>query len=81
MTSNKPFHLQRNIKPKNWGSAEYYSDLFSDIVADAATGEPEQDKEVTRNILTGFRMAIESWADYHKSSAIIYDNMLTRFIY
>ena len=77
---SKPFHT-KTIKPKDWGSAEYYSAQFLDIVSDAASGDQEQDKEVTRNILTGFRMAVESLADYHKSSAIVYDNMLTRFIY
>ena len=80
MTS-KPFHLERKIKPKDWGSAEYYSNLFADIVGDAASGDLEEDKEIARNMLTGFRMAIESLADYHKTSAITFDNMLTRFIY
>jgi len=75
---SKPFH---KVKPNNWGTAEYYSTLFSDIVCDAASGDLEEDKEIARNMLTGFRMAIESWSDYHKTSAITFDNMLTRFIY
>ena len=79
MTS-KPFHL-KGKKLHEYGSSEYYSELFSDILADVGTGDPEEDKTVARNILAGFRMAIESWADYHKTSAISYDNMLTRFIY
>jgi len=45
-----------------YGTAEYYSEMFSDIMADV---DAEYAPNATENIYKGFLMAIDSWLEYH----------------
>ena len=58
-----------------YGSAEYYAELFADVVIDA-----NEDLNVVHNLLKGFRLAIEDVLNYHTKSAQNYDQMLTLFL-
>ncbi len=49
-----------------YGTAEYYSYLFQDILADV---EPEVAPKSADNIYKGFCLAIDSWLEYHDAQA------------
>jgi len=45
-----------------YGTAEYYSNLFGDIIVDAQHDSPE----TADNIVEGFRLALAEWKEYHQ---------------
>ena len=51
-----------------YGTPEYYAELFSDILADVATGIPQQDDQTIVNVMVGFEQAIIRWMKYHEDS-------------
>ena len=57
-----------------YGSEEYFADLFSDIIADLET------EGNIRNVMAGFEKAICSWLDYHDQSSARYRELHRRFI-
>ena len=63
----------------DYGTKEYYKQYFSDILADAATGETN-DKEKAMLLLQAFREAVQDWLDYHQQSADTYATLLHEFL-
>ena len=61
------------IKPE-YGSEEYFRELFSDIIADLET------EGNIRNIMAGFEQAINSWLDYHDEASSRYRELHRRFL-
>ena len=57
-----------------YGSEEYFSDLFSDIIADLET------EGNIRNVMAGFEQAINSWLDYHDECSSRYRELHRRFL-
>ena len=63
-----------------YGTEEYYCELFSDILADCATGSKPADIKTIRNVMAGFERAICQWMDYHEDSVSRYRELHRRFI-
>ena len=63
-----------------YGSVEYYEEMFSDILADIATGRQEEDDETSKKILTAFQLSIQNWIDYHQQSADTYKQLLEEYL-
>ena len=57
-----------------YGSQEYFCDLFSDIIADLET------EGNIRNVMAGFEKAICSWLDYHDEASSRYRELHRRFL-
>ena len=57
-----------------YGSEEYFSDLFSDIIADLET------EGNIRNVMAGFEKAIGSWLEYHEQCSSRYRELHRRFL-
>ena len=57
-----------------YGSPEYYAEMFSDILADVDAGckNKDLDQPTAENIYTGFLLAIDSWLEYHQAQAEAY---------
>jgi len=63
------------IKQYEYGTAEYYSEMFSDIIAEIdGKGAPKS----MENVLNGFLMAIDSWLEYHTDQANVYTDLRSR---
>ena len=67
-----------NLSP--YGSKEYYSELFSDILADVATGDIKRDEQTIVNVLAGFESAIISWLEYYDESQRRFRDIHGRFM-
>ena len=65
-------------KPE-YGSIEFYENMFADILADVGTGNSSANEIAAANILIAFKRAIESWAIYHFSAAESYKKLLKDF--
>ena len=63
-----------------YGTEEYYCELFSDILADCATGRKEEDLKTIRNAMAGFERAIINWMNYHEDSLKQYRELHRMFI-
>lgn len=63
-----------------YGSTEYYAELFADIIADAATGDIDTDRQTAVHLLQGFEKAICDWMKYHEDSAKQYRELHGRFL-
>ena len=57
-----------------YGSVDYFSELFSDIIADLET------EGNIVNIMAGFERAICSWLDYHDDASSRYRELHRRFL-
>ncbi len=57
-----------------YGTVEFYSDMFSDLLADVQADEPE----TTQNLIEGFYHALDSWFDYHDAQARAYADIRKR---
>lgn len=62
-----------------YGSIEYYENMFADILADVGTGNSAQNDIASINILLGFERAVQGWLDYHQQSATSYIKLLEIF--
>jgi hypothetical protein len=56
------------MKPE-YGTPQFYADLFSDILGDIGDDSPV---DPTDNIIAGFIMAVDSWQEYHSKAAAKY---------
>ena len=63
-----------------YGSVEYYEEMFSDILADIATGRQEEDDETSKKILSAFELSIQNWIDYHQQSVDTYKQLLLQYL-
>lgn len=44
-----------------YGTKEYYCDMFSDFIADVDPDRPA----TSENIIEGFKLALKGWHEYH----------------
>lgn len=65
---------------KQYGTVEFYEEMFADILADVGTGSQTEDAETAKNILLAFKNAIEGWVDYHEQSADTYKQLLADYL-
>ena len=56
-----------------YGSVEYFKELFSDVIANI------EDPVDIDNVLTAFDQAIEEWSDYHSAQFHRYQTLLARY--
>ena len=63
-----------------YGTVEHFAELFSDILADCATGQNERDLETINNVMAGFEQAIINWMKYHETSVANYRELHRQFI-
>ncbi len=63
-----------------YGTPEHYAELFADILADVATGIPEEDNKTIVNIMAGFEQAIIRWMKYHEDSITRYRELHRLFL-
>ena len=54
------------MRPTQYGSVEFYTDMFGDLLADVQSDDPA----TTENIIKGFYQALDSWFDYHEENII-----------
>ena len=52
-----------------YGTVEYYAELFADIIADIQHDAPE----LTDNLIAGFKLAIDDWRKYHVNQILELD--------
>ena len=63
-----------------YGSREYYSEMFSDIICDTGCYETvEENYETVMKIMGGFQDAIESWLNYHRVAACSFEDLRDEF--
>ena len=62
---------------EQYGTPEYYAEMFSDILADVDAGCRTEGLEnpTAENIYTGFLLAIDSWLEYHENQVAAYSNL------
>ena len=58
---------------EKYGTPEFYSEMFSDILADVDPMTASTD-----NIYRGFLMAIDSWLEYHETQVDLYADLKAR---
>ncbi len=76
-----PLFLSQAIDmPNTYGTADVYRRLFSDILADVATGEPKRDSDTAVAIMEGFELAIIDWMKYHEEAIRSYRDLHGRFL-
>ena len=61
------------FKPE-YGSVEFYKQLFDDIICDSMAEQPE----IGNNIITAFKLSIAEWRDYHKEQAQEFDRLYSK---
>ena len=57
-----------------YGTVEYYADLFSDILADVGDDKTDQGKV----ILAALQLSIKQWHEYHQLAAYKYADFLEK---
>lgn len=62
------------MRPTQYGTAEYYEDMFSDLLADVDSDRPD----TTENLIQGFYRALDSWFEYHDKQAREYADIRKR---
>jgi hypothetical protein len=64
-----------------YGTLPYFQNCFEDILS-AATEEDNLEKNLEKSklILSAFKLALESWMEYHLNSTVTYDKMLQEFL-
>lgn len=63
-----------------YGTVEYYTEMFSDILTDVATGNWENDERTIANMLEGFERSIITWMDYYDESLSKFRDLHGRYI-
>lgn len=62
------------MRPTEYGTTEYYENMFSDLLADVDSDSPD----TTENIVQGFYQALDSWFEYHDKQAREYADIRKR---
>jgi len=76
-----PLYLSRPTEMDiQYGTADTYRQLFADILADVATGEPKRDSDTAVAIMEGFELAIFDWMKYHEEAIKSYRDLHGRFL-
>ena len=62
------------MRPTQYGTPEYYADLFGDILADVDSTQPAY----ANAIVEGFIKAVDDWFNYHDEQARTYAELRKR---
>ena len=62
------------MRPTQYGTVEFYADMFGDLLADVQANDPT----TTENIIQGFYQALDSWFEYHDEQARTYADIRKR---
>ena len=62
------------MRPTQYGTAEFYEGMFSDLLADVDSDRPD----TTENLIQGFYRALDSWFEYHDKQAREYADIRKR---
>ena len=54
-----------------YGSPQYYAEMFADFIADIQHDSPE----ISDNLLAGFKLAINDWREYHVKQILELDRI------
>ena len=54
--------IQKMTEQNNYGSVQYYTDMFADIMADVQYDSPDYGD----NIIAGFKAALKDWREYYE---------------
>ena len=54
-----------------YGTKEFYAELFADLIADIQHDSPE----ISDNLVAGFLLAIDDWRKYHFNQMIELDRV------
>ena len=57
-----------------YGTADFYAEMFGDLLADVDAKDPD----TTKNLIEGFYRAIDSWFEYHDEQARAYADIRKR---
>ncbi len=52
-----------------YGTVQFYADLFADIIADIQHTSPQ----MSDNLISGFKLAIDDWRKYHTNQILELD--------
>lgn len=64
----------------DYGTVEYYKELFSDILADVGCRDSVDENLVEgTKILAGFEAAINDWINYHETAALSFQKIKDAF--
>ena len=55
----------------NYGSVQFYTDMFADILADVQYDNPVYGD----NLITGFKIALREWRQYHEEQVKEYQRI------
>ena len=56
---------------RQYGTKEYYAEMFADFIADVQHDSPE----VSDNLVAGFLLAIDDWRKYHVKQILELDRV------
>ena len=59
------------IDPNNYGSVQFYTDMFADVLADIQSDKPIYGD----NIIAGFKAALKEWREYHEGQVKEYQRI------
>lgn len=62
------------VNLKTYGTVEFYTEQFSDILADA----DGKDSRYGDNMIKGFLLALDDWLNYHKEQVDEYERIKQR---
>ena len=57
-----------------YGTTKYYAELFADFIADIQHDSPE----TSDNLISGFKLAIDDWRQYHVKQILELDRVETQ---
>jgi len=57
-----------------YGSVEFYADLFADIIADVQGDDPHYGD----NLIAGFKLALSDWKDYYEKQTAECERLLKK---
>ena len=59
-----------------YGTVQFYAEQFADIIADIQHTSPE----VSDNLISGFKLAIDDWRQYHVKQILELDRVESQLI-
>ena len=62
---------QKMTEQNNYGSVQFYTDMFADILADVQYDNPVYGD----NIIAGFKAALGEWRQYHEGQVMEYQRI------
>ncbi len=54
-----------------YGTAQYYAEMFADFIADVQHDSPE----ISDSLIAGFKLAIDDWRKYHVKQILELDRV------